>query len=100
MLDSAFAEACGYNVQQMMSYFSCEEIACCVRVVFCISLFIYKDDAKIVQAWRKSVNIGVLLTVAGPFSTVLMENFPLSFFIFCAKAMSSELCSRMPSLFT
>lgn len=41
-LDSAFAEPRDYHSQQTMSYIICEEIASGIRVIFYISLFIYK----------------------------------------------------------
>lgn len=45
--DSAFAEAQGCNVQQMMSYFSCEEIASDVRVIFLCKL-VYLERPQVV----------------------------------------------------
>lgn len=59
MLDSAFAEARGYNIQQMMSYFSCEEIA--IRVIFYIHLFIYKGPRLLVALSAEQRATGIVV---------------------------------------
>lgn len=66
-LGSAFAGPCGYNLQQMLSYFSPGEVTSGFGVIFCISLFIYKDGAKIAQVWGKSLKNGVCSLFQVPF---------------------------------